>query len=66
MNALSPALMTPRERIEETASVLAAGLVRLRLRKSSRVFADCGESSLDFPADQSGRDGVVNRTEIVR
>lgn len=38
------------ERLAEVAAILAAGLVRLRARKSSRKVVGAGESSLDFPA----------------
>jgi hypothetical protein len=45
------------ERIQEIAEILAAGLMRLRTRKSSGLSADLGESSLHFTAQQSGPDG---------
>jgi len=38
----------------EIAEILAAGLVRLRARKSRGISADGGESSLDFVSAQSG------------
>jgi hypothetical protein len=44
----SPALQSTDERLAETAAILAAGLVRLAARKSSRKVAQAGESSLDF------------------
>jgi hypothetical protein len=50
--------MTAAERLDEIAEILAAGLIRLRARKSSRISAHHGESSLDFSPDQSGH-GVV-------
>lgn len=37
----------------ELAEILAAGLLRLRARQSSRKSLANGESSLDFGADQS-------------
>ena len=55
MNALKPDLMTAPERLSEVAATLAAGLVRLRARQSSRVSAHVRESSLDCVAHQSGR-----------
>lgn len=58
VNALSPTLMSPRERIEETASILAAGLVRLRLRTLSRIISDYGESFVDLPGNKSGHDSA--------
>jgi hypothetical protein len=42
------------ERIIEVAEILAAGLMRLRGRKSSPISMDWGESSLHFSPDQSG------------
>ena len=65
-NPLSPEAMSPAERLDEIARILALGLVRLRLPKSSRLSADRGESSLDFPPHRSGRDGVETRTEAAR
>jgi len=46
--------LTTAERLAELAEILAAGLMRLRARKSSEFSADRGESSLDCPAHQSG------------
>jgi hypothetical protein len=46
-----------RERLQEIAEILAAGLMRLRARKSSGLSTDLGESSLHFTAQQSGPDG---------
>jgi hypothetical protein len=54
MNPLHPRHMTAAERLDEIADILAAGLVRLRARKSSGLSAHRGESSLDFSPDQSG------------
>jgi hypothetical protein len=42
------------EYLAEIAELLAAGLMRLRVRKSSGISADFGESSVDFTPDQSG------------
>lgn len=53
-NALSPARMSARERLDEIAAILALGLVRLRARKSSRLSRVSENSSLDFNAYQSG------------
>jgi hypothetical protein len=47
MNALDPDLMSPDERLAEVARLLAAGLIRLRVRQSSQLSGDCGESPLD-------------------
>ena len=43
-----------RERIAEIGEILAAGLMRLGVTKSSRKWAETGESSLDFSAIKSG------------
>jgi hypothetical protein len=53
-NPLRPELMTAPERLAEVAAILAAGLVRLRARQSSKVSAEPRESSLDCVAHQSG------------
>ena len=44
-SALHPARMSAAERLAEIAEILAAGLVRLRVRKSTPLSRDCGESS---------------------
>ena len=54
MNPLHPRHMTVAERLDEIADILAAGLIRLRARKSTPLSRDRGESSLDFSPDQSG------------
>jgi hypothetical protein len=46
--------LSPPKHLAEIAAILAAGLTRLRARKSSGLSAHCGESSLDFTPDQSG------------
>ena len=58
--------LSPAERLNEIARILALGLIRLRLPKSSRVSADRRESSLDYPPHRSVRDGVATRTEADR
>lgn len=55
MNAIRPDLLMPSERLAEIAEILAAGLMRLEARKSSELPAHCGESSLHFSPEQSGR-----------
>jgi hypothetical protein len=59
MNALDPTRMTPAERLDEIAEILAAGLTRLHARQSSRLSADRGEGSLDCPGEQSGHANVL-------
>jgi len=54
MNALRPDLMSPAERLAEIVEILAAGVVRLRLRQSSSLLPPPRESSLDCTGDQSG------------
>ena len=46
--------ITPAERLDEIAEILAAGLMRLRARKSSSLSGDPGEIRLDFSPDQRG------------
>ena len=53
-NPLHPRHMTAAERLDEIADILAAGLIRLRARKSSPISDDRRESSLDFSPDRSG------------
>jgi hypothetical protein len=56
MNAINPddpALLSPAERLDEIGEILAAGLIRLRARQREAEARLLGESSLDFPADQS-------------
>ena len=63
MNPLHPNQMTTAERLGELASILAAGVVRLHARKSSKLSADLGDSCLDFPVHRSGHEPVDNPTE---
>ena len=53
-NALQTGLMEPDEWLDELAEILAAGLMRLRARKSSALFGHGGESCLDFSPHQRG------------
>jgi hypothetical protein len=53
-NPVDPEHLSPAERLDEIAEILAAGLMRLRVRKSSPLSPDCGESSLDCSGTQSG------------
>ena len=62
-NSFPPDRMTTAERLDELASILAAGLIRLRARQSSKLSADFGDSCLDFPGYQSGHEPVDNPTE---
>ena len=59
--ALSPKRMSAAERLDEIAGILAAGAIRLMARKSSRLSADGGDSSVDFTAHQSVYGEAFNR-----
>jgi hypothetical protein len=60
MNAIKPALLSCDERLAEIAEILAAGLMRLRSRKSSPFSGHTGESSLDCAAHPSGHADVLS------
>jgi hypothetical protein len=53
-NGIDPGRLSPAERLAELAEILAAGLMRLKARKSTALSAHRGESSLDCAAHQSG------------
>jgi hypothetical protein len=53
-NASRSDLLTHPQRLSELAEILAAGLMRLRARKSSGLCPDNGETSLHFSRHQSG------------
>jgi hypothetical protein len=55
--------LSTSERIAEIGEILAAGLIRLRVRKSSQIVATNGESSLDCVATQSGHANHVLQPE---
>ena len=61
MTPLRSDLMTPAERLDEVAEILAAGLLRLKANKSSALSATGGESSLDCAAHQSGHANALKR-----
>jgi len=53
---LDPEMMSPAERLEEAASLLARGILRRRLRLARRQSggaADGRKKPLDVPADSS-------------
>lgn len=50
-----------KTRLSEIAEILAGGLMRLVVRKSSPISTDIGESSLDFSATESGHPTPVDR-----
>jgi hypothetical protein len=52
-NGVDPGRLSASERLDEIAEILAVGLMRLKLRKSSHLSAESRESSLDCAAQQS-------------
>jgi len=62
MNSVHPDRLTVPERLAELGQILALGLMRLRARKSSRLSADRGDSSVDFLPDRSGYADAKRRT----
>lgn len=58
-NAVKPDHLTADERLTEVAELLAASLMRLRARQSTRISPDSGESSLDCAGHQSGHANVL-------
>jgi hypothetical protein len=60
--ALQSHLMKPAERLAEIGDILAAGLMRLRLGKSSQLCSHLRESSLDFSAPESGHPTPQSRS----
>jgi len=61
MSPLHPDHMTGTERLAKLGQLLAAGLMRLHARKSSRLSADGRDSSVDFLPDRSGHAGAPKR-----
>ena len=61
MNPLHPRHLKPLERRAELCSILARGLLRLRLGQSTEVFESGGDSSLHSPPDQSGHATPTHR-----
>jgi len=53
-NPLDPNHLSPEERLAELGHILAAGLIRLRVGKSSPLSGVAGESYVDLPAPKSG------------
>ena len=52
---------TTGEHLAEVAEILAAGLMRVLVRKSSQFSADTGESSLDILATESSHPTPTSR-----
>jgi len=53
--------MTTADRLAEIGQILALGLVGLKARKSSPLYGDCGDSSVDFLPDRSGHADAPGR-----
>jgi len=53
-NALDPARLSPDERLDEVAEILAVGLRRFLDRKNMGENKEFGEVSLDFTGHRSG------------
>jgi hypothetical protein len=65
VNPMSPTLMSVAERRAELCTILARGVLRLKLRDASQIAEDLGESSLHIPPEQSVcRHAKPNLTEI--
>ncbi len=60
-NALDPSRMTPAERLDEIAGILAAGIRRLRTRETSYEFKELGDFRLDFSPAESTHGPEKNR-----
>jgi hypothetical protein len=58
---LDPNQMTAEERLSEIAEILGQGVIRLRVRQSSALSAQLGESSVDFTAHQSSHAETLRR-----
>ena len=64
--ALHPDLMTPAERLDEIAEILAAGFLRLRRRQSMSVTAPSGDFRLDFSPERSVHATARQRRQVGR
>jgi hypothetical protein len=53
-NALHPNLMTPAERLDEIAEILAAGILRVRARLRAPRGSTAEQVRVDFSPDRSG------------
>ena len=60
LNGFNPNQLSATERIAEIGEILAAGLMRLRVRKSSQLSAETGESSFHFMPGESGHAPVLS------
>jgi hypothetical protein len=53
-NGLRPNLMTPAERLDEIAEILAAGILRLRRRQKEHISSRLEQVQLDLSPTRSG------------
>jgi hypothetical protein len=60
-NPLPPDMLSPAERRAELCRLLAAGLIRLRMRENGQLSAENGDFPLHNSLDQSGSAGPTNR-----
>ena len=65
-NPLPPHLMTPEERLDEVARILAAGLVRLRQKGSRSEPSHLEKNSLDFSPARSVHATTGKRRKVAR
>jgi hypothetical protein len=66
-NPLAPDLMTPEERLDEVAQILAAGLLRLLQKREYQNDRNTLEkNSLDFSPDRSGHATARQRRQVRR
>ena len=63
-NGTDPAQLSPDERLDEVAMLLAGALMRLRARKSSHLSPHAGESSLDFLDNQRSHATPADRRTV--
>jgi hypothetical protein len=63
---LDPNLMTPAERFDEIAEILAAGILRLRRRESEKHVSHLEKNSLDFSPDRSVHATTGKRRRVAR
>ena len=53
-NPLCPERMSAQARLAEIGRILAAGVIRLNVAQSSGLFAESGDSFVDFSPRKSG------------
>jgi hypothetical protein len=58
-NALSPETMTAPERVAEAADLIAAGILRSRLRRGFGGQVHCRQIRADLLGDKDGRNSLA-------